>query len=192
MQPLPGPEIAIRMERALEPPPPSGMTGTLRDNIAALTARRREEEQRASLGERLAQPITRFTGSMAFVLIHLVGYALWIGVNVVQVPGIPRFDPNFLALAMEASVEAIFLSTFVLISQNRMAAADARRADLDLHINLLAEHELTILAHLIERIADKVGVTNDDVAFGEIKQDVAPADVLDALDARRRQEGLER
>lgn len=49
-------------------------------------------------------------------------------------PGVPRFDPSFVVLAMVASVEAIFLSTFVLISQNRMSAAADKRADLDLHI----------------------------------------------------------
>ena len=61
------------------------------------------------------------------------------------IPGVPRWDPSFVVLAMMASVEAIFLSTFVLISQNRMAAAADKRADLDLQISLLAEHEVTKL-----------------------------------------------
>jgi uncharacterized membrane protein len=66
--------------------------------------------------------------------------------NLGLVPGVPAWDSSFVALAMLASVEAIFLSTFVLISQNRMAAAADKRADLDLQISLLAEHEVTRLA----------------------------------------------
>ena len=59
---------------------------------------------------------------------------------------------------MVASVEAIFLSTFVLISQNRMAAAAEKRADLDLQINLLSEHEITKLVSWVSAIADRIGV----------------------------------
>jgi uncharacterized membrane protein len=65
------------------------------------------------------------------------------------VPGVPKFDPSFVVLAMVASVEAIFLPTFVLISQNRMMAAADKRADLDLHVSLLTEHELTKLVGLV-------------------------------------------
>jgi uncharacterized membrane protein len=60
------------------------------------------------------------------------------------IPGIPQFDPSFVILAMAASVDAIFLSIFVLISQNRMAAAADKRAELDLQINLLSEHDIAI------------------------------------------------
>jgi len=167
-----------------------GMTGALRENIAALTERQRLERTAASPSERIADRVTRFTGSMTFVLLHLVAYSLWIGINLGAIPGLPRFDPSFVILAMEASVEAIFLSTFVLISQNRMAASAERRADLDLHINLLAEHELTKLASMVGRIAEAVGVSIEEPEFREIEQDVAPIEVLDALDDRKRAEGL--
>jgi len=166
------------------------MTETLRDNIARLTARERAEAQAAPLSERIAGRITAFTGSMRFVALHLALFGLWIAVNVGVIPGIPRFDPSFVVLAMVASVEAIFLSTFVLISQNRMAAAADRRADLDLHVNLLAEHELTRLAELVARIAARLDVPVDRAQFSEIETDVEPTQVLDALDHRRREEGL--
>lgn len=168
-----------------------GMDATLRENIALLTARARAEHEAAPFAERLANRITAFTGSMTFVVLHLVAYGCWIAVNLGWVPSVPRFDPSFVVLAMEASVEAIFLSTFVLISQNRMAAADTRRADLDLHINLLAEHELTRLAELVGRIAARMDVPADAPAYREIERDVAPEQVLDALDEHRRAEGLE-
>jgi uncharacterized membrane protein len=83
---------------------------------------------------------------------------------------------------MEASVEAIFLSTFVLISQNRMMGSAAQQSDLDLQINLLAEHELTRLVSIVDAMAKKMGV---DVVpadeLEEIKEDVSPEAVLDGL-----------
>jgi uncharacterized membrane protein len=88
-------------------------------------------------------------------------------------------------LAMIASVEAIFLSTFVLITQNRMAAAADKRADLDLQVSLLAEHEITKLAALASEIAVKLGVeTAFDRDMQEIKQDIAPDAVLDEIEKK--------
>jgi uncharacterized membrane protein len=168
-------------------PSPPGMTTTLHANIEELTARAREEARRAPASERLAAAITRFTGSMTFVAVHLVFYGGWIAANLGVIPGVAPFDPTFVVLAMEASVEAIFLSTFVLISQNRMAATADRRADLDLHINLLAEHELTKLAQLVERIAERVGVPPDSPEYEEIKRTVDPIQVLDVLEQRKRE-----
>ena len=152
-------------------------------NIATLTARREREEAEATLQARVADAITRFTGSMPFVYIHLVVYGLWIVANLGWIPGVPKWDESFVILAMEASVEAIFLSTFVLISQNRMAAAADKRADLDLQISLLAEHELTKLTTVVGEIAQKLGVeTEVDEELREIEQDVAPDAVLDVIE----------
>jgi uncharacterized membrane protein len=162
-----------------------GMSSTLRDNIAAMERQQARERQAESFSTRAADAITRFTGSMTFVLIHLTVYGLWITINLGWIPGVPQFDETFVVLAMEASVEAIFLSTFVLISQNRMAAAADRRADLDLHINLLTEHELTKLTVLVAAIADKLQVRSGaDPDLEEVKQDIQPLHVLDELDAR--------
>jgi uncharacterized membrane protein len=86
---------------------------------------------------------------------------------------------------MVASVEAIFLSAFVLISQNRMAAAADRRAELDLQISLLAEHEITRVAALVSAIAERLDVQAvAEEEIDEIARDVAPEAVLDELDAR--------
>lgn len=171
----------------LSPPRPESLSASLRRNIEALEERRRQEAAHATREERVAQAITAFTGSMRFVYLHLALYGAWIVVNLGVVPGVPRFDPSFVVLAMIASVEAIFLSTFVLISQNRMAAAADKRADLDLQINLLAEHELTTLTALVTAMAQKMGIEaeeNPDVR--EATKDVAPEAVLDALEARQR------
>jgi uncharacterized membrane protein len=166
------------------PPPPPGLSPVLERNIRALQLRRQREEQEATAQERLAEAITGFTGSMRFVYLHLALFGFWIIANLGWVPGVPAWDPSFVVLAMMASVEAIFLSTFVLISQNRMAAAADKRADLDLQISLLAEHEVTRLATLVSGIADRMGVrTEADAELDEITQDVAPEAVLDELEA---------
>ena len=123
-------------------PAPPGMGSVLERNLRRMRARRANEEAHASLSERLSDRITSFAGSMTFVGLHAVAYGTWIAANLGWMPGVRPFDPSFVILAMEASVEAIFLSTFVLISQNRMMSAAAKQSDLDLQINLLAEHEL--------------------------------------------------
>ena len=151
-----------------------------------MVVRRAEEEARATLEERIAQAITDFTGSMKFVYLHLAAFGGWIVANLGLVPGIAPWDPSFVILAMIASVEAIFLSTFVLISQNRMQAAADERADLDLQISLLAEHEVTRLTTLVSAIAEHMGVsTQVDGELDDITQDVAPEAVLDELEATK-------
>lgn len=173
-----------------QPPQTPGLSAVLERNIQALQARRKREEVEATLQDRIADRVTRFTGSMRFVYLHLILFGGWILANLGWLPIVRPWDPSFVVLAMIASVEAIFLSTFVLISQNRMAAVADRRADLDLHVSLLTEHELTKLAGLVERIAVKLGVEADDPAFAEIHADVEAVQVLDALDESRKEKGI--
>jgi uncharacterized membrane protein len=166
------------------PPPPPGLSPVLERNIRALQLRREREENEATVEERVAEAITRFTGRMRFVYLHLAIFGFWFVANLGWVPGVPAWDPSFVVLAMVASVEAIFLSTFVLISQNRMAAAADKRADLDLQISLLAEHEVTRLITLVSGIADRLGVkTEADADLKEITLDVSPDAVLDEIEA---------
>jgi uncharacterized membrane protein len=164
-------------------PPPVGLAPALDRNIRALRRRAEDEEKNARWQERTADAITRFTGSMTFVFLHLVVFGSWIVGNLGWIPGVPAWDPSFVVLAMIASVEAIFLSTFVLISQNRMAAAADKRADLDLQISLLTEHELTKMAALLSEVAKAAGVgMRSQNEIEEIKQDVRPEAVLDEIE----------
>jgi uncharacterized membrane protein len=161
------------------------LSPALRKNMEALRNRRRQEARTASREERLADAITAFTGSMPFVYLHLALYGGWIAWNLI--PVIPHFDPSFVLLAMEASVEAIFLSTFVLISQNRALAATNKRDELDLHINLLAEHELTRLIEMVSAIAGKLEVrTGAENELAEITKDVAPETLLSEIEQQDR------
>jgi len=114
---------------------------------------------------------------------------LWLAVNRGWIPGVRPFDPTFVFLATIASVEALFLSTFVLISQNRIAAVSDKRADLDLQINLLAEYEVTQLLKLTAAIAETLGL--EEVLAPELEnlaKQVVPETVLEELDEQRQPE----
>jgi len=116
-----------------------------------------EEAAKANRSEanRLADLIARFCGSMTFVWVHVVWFAGWVLAN--SLPGIRHFDPfPFTFLTLVVSLEAIFLSTFILISQNHETALSERRNQLDLQINLLTEQENTKMLRMLERIAEKL------------------------------------
>jgi uncharacterized membrane protein len=167
--------------------PLSRMAQIVERNIRALLGRHHQEERHASWQDRLADRMTGFTGSMRFVTLHCVLFGLWIVGNLPGVP-LPHFDPTYVVLAMVASVEAIFLSTFILITQNRMAAQAQQRADLDLQISLLAEHEITRLLTLTVAIAERLGITAaQDPELEELAQDVAPEQVLDTMETLQHQ-----
>ncbi len=176
---MPGPTVA--------PPQPGSLNRALTRNIGALQERRRAEAAAASVQDRIASAITRFTGSLDFVYLHLAFFGFWILANLGWVPGVAPWDESFVVLAMVASVEAIFLSTFVLITQNQMAALAEKRAELDLQISLLSEHEVTKVVAMVSAIADHLGIRHE--AAGEVeelKRNVAPEAVLDAIDSTER------
>jgi uncharacterized membrane protein len=163
------------------PPHPETLNTALYRNIGALERHHQEQLRAASFHQRLAHRITRFAGSFAFIYIHLALFGSWIVANLGWIPGIVAWDRQFVVLAMAASIEAIFLSTFVLISQNRMAEMQGRQAALDLQVSLLAEHEVTRLIRQTSAIAEKLGVAFDD-DVEELKRDIAPEAVLHAIE----------
>jgi uncharacterized membrane protein len=178
-------------------PEESGRTDTLNDksepdmarvvqrNILALVERKKREDKNKTREERLADAVTRFAGSMLFVYIHLVLFGLWVLWNV-GILGLKPFDPSFVVLAMFASVEAIFLSTFVLISQNRSSIQADKRADLDLQVSLLSEHEVTKLIVLVTQIAKKMDIKDANAdELTELGQDVHPEDVMDTMEKHK-------
>ena len=111
-----------------------------------------------NLEERVADSITGFAGSMRFVYLHGAWFGLWIVVNLGLLAAalgglLQPFDPYpFGLLTMIVSLEAIFLSTFVMISQNRQAAVADHRAELDYQVNVRAEAEITKLVALVEAL----------------------------------------
>ena len=108
-----------------------------------------EAEDKRTTVQKVADWIADFSGSIPFLMIHVVFFAVWIGLNIHAVPFAPMFDPfPYGLLTMVVSLEAIFLSVFVLLSQNRQAAKERIRGDIEYEVNIKAELEI---AHLHEK-----------------------------------------
>ncbi len=163
-------------------PGPPGLTEALGRNIEAVSRRRAEDDAKASGGVRVSTRVGRVIGRMWFVYVHLVVVAAWLIVNTGLVTDIAPFDPRFDWLGSAASIEAIFLSLFILITQNHEAAANDRRDDLNLQVSLLAEHELSQLIKLNMAMAAKLGVEREVDAIADLQHDVHPDDVLDTIE----------
>ena len=136
--------------------------------------------------ERVADAITNFCGSMGFVAFHVVWYGIWIVSNT-ALPPERRWDPfPFALLTLVVSLEAIFLSAFILISQKREALLSERRAELDLQVNLLSEQENTKVLELLKRIGEKVGVDlANDPDIEALEEATRPEKLLQQIDQRR-------
>ncbi|MGI8991866.1 MAG: DUF1003 domain-containing protein [Bryobacteraceae bacterium] len=156
----------------------------VRRNIETVVKLEERSLQERSVSERLADAIGTFCGSMSFVALHLAVFTFWILVNLGLVPGIPEFDKfPFLLLSVAVSIEAIFLSTFVLMKQNRMSRRAEIRANLDLQINLLTEKEITLALQMLQLIGARVGIEeksqSDD--FHELSTETAVEDLATQL-----------
>ena len=133
-------------------------------NVAAIAKLEESALEERSHAERLSDVITRFTGSMGFVLFHVALFAFWFAVNLNFIPGVAAFDPfPFGVLTLIVSTEGVFLAIFILISQNRITRQADRRANLDLQINILAEQELTMILQLQKRMCERMGVETESV-----------------------------
>jgi uncharacterized membrane protein len=162
---------------------PPLLSRVMERNIRTITRLRLQTAQEWNVQDRLADAITSFSGSMLFVYLHIGWFGAWLLVNTGRV-GLPPFDPfPYGLLTMVVSLEAIFLSTFVLISQNRFSDEADRRAELDLQIGLLAEHELTRVLQMLDAIQDKLGIENHaDSELADLEMETRPEDVLVEID----------
>lgn len=151
-------------------------------NVKTILELEKAVDAERSVADHLADFITRFCGSISFVWVHVVWFALWIGGNVYfGSSSIDHFPFNLLTLVV--SLEAIFLSTFILISENRQSRMDERRSRLDLQINLLAEQENTKMLRLLKEIAEKLGVDPDkDPHIAVLEQATRPETLLAQID----------
>jgi uncharacterized membrane protein len=161
-------------------------------NIEAISRHREKAENDRTREERIADWITWFSGNLPFVYFHAVWFTLWILANS-GLFGLPVFDPfPYGLLTMIVSLEAIFLSTFVLVSQNRQATLADRRAELDLQTNLLAEREVTRVLTLLNAIAEHLGIEQcHDPEIRELEEDVEPEEVLTKIEENEVKNGKE-
>lgn len=116
-----------------------------------------EVEQKQKPLDRIADAVAGFAGSVPFVIIHGVFFTVWIVLNLSIIPGVEAFDPfPFGLLTMAVSLEAIFLSVFVLLAQNLQAAKERVRSDVEYEINLKAELEVFHLHEKVDRLHEEM------------------------------------
>lgn len=131
-----------------------------RERLQTLKA---QADQKRTIPERLADGLVSIFGSFVFSFLHLVWFSVWIITNLGWIPGIEPYDPfPFGLLTMIVSLEAIFLSIFVLISQNRAQKIADLREEINLHITTQSEHEITETLRIVDTIAQhlKIKVPN--------------------------------
>ena len=147
--------------------------------IRTIVHMRMKAARQRSTSQRIADVVTSFSGTMIFVYIHIIWFSVWILLNS-GLLGMAPFDPfPYGLLTMIVSLEAIFLSTFVLISQNRMGELSEQRADLDLHIDLLTEYELTRVLQMLRAIQEKMGIADEeDEELSDLEMETKPEAVL--------------
>ena len=135
---------------------PSNESPILENVHAVAELERRLIHDRTTV-QRLTDVVTSATGTIHFVIFHIALFAIWAAYNLIS----PRpFDPYpFSLLNLLVSLEAIVLTSFVLVTQNRMTQAADRRAHIDLQINLLAEQELTAMLHMLHALCREAGVS---------------------------------
>ncbi len=159
----------------------------IEENICKIMELRREAQLHKSLQEKFADSVTNLAGSMPFFYMHIGWFGAWVVLNtaILKKP----FDPYpFNFLTMVVSLEAIFLATLVMISQNRMQVMADERADLDLQINLIAEYEITRILCLVDAMAEAMGIEAAfDHDLDELKTPTAPDVVLKELRDRAKE-----
>ena len=162
-------------------------------NIESIAQLETTEAAKRSPADCIADAITRFCGSMAFIYMHLAWFGGWILWHFVpRLPQALRFDPYpFQFLTFVVSLEAIFLSTFILISQNRQSRIAELRNHLDLQINLLSEQENSKVLAMLEALLQYHGLVQPDPEVASLAEATAPDMLVEQIEKtlERNQEG---
>ena len=139
--------------------PPRAAENPTQYNIDAIARMEHDAVGRRTRTERVSSLITKLVGSMGFLLAQLLLITGWSLVNLHVIPGVKAFDPfPFGVLALVVSSEGVFLTIFVLISQNRMSRQSERRSHLDLQVGMLSEQELTTMLQMQHKICEHLGI----------------------------------
>lgn len=164
-------------------PDNDALSDVVERNIRSILRLRAQSLQDRGLQDRLADAITYRSGRLSFVYLHAVWFGVWILANTGWF-GTRVFDPfPYGLLTMIVSLEAIFLSTFVLISQNRLSEEADRRADLDLHVGMLAETELTMVLKMLHGIQQHLGMEIQDAGeLADLELPTNPVEVLSEIE----------
>lgn len=169
------------------------LSNVIQRNIRKIIQIRQKASHDQSFQDRVANAMTSFSGSMAFFYVHILWFSLWFLLNTGHL-GVRVFDPYpYGFLTMVVSLEAIFLATFVLISQNLLARGAERLTDLGLQTSLLTEHELTRVLQMLRSIQINIGIANDEssnLADADLTMETKPEDVLAEIERLHRREAI--
>ena len=180
MKPPPSPPLAHLADRFPHGRLPSLAEMTAR-NVETILSIERAADATKSRADIVSSAIARFCGSITFVALHVTFFVGWMLYN--TLPGFRHFDPYpFTFLTLMLSIEAIFLSAFIMISQNLDARISDRRNHLDLQVNLLAEQENTKMLLLLSRIAERVGAEVDDPAVEALAEATSPEQMMKQIE----------
>lgn len=153
-------------------------------HIEAISALEQQALARRSGGEKISDLIVSQIGRVWAIVLHVAWFSLWIAWNSGRVPGLRPFDPfPFMGLSTIVSLEAIFLSLFILVSQNRASRRADERAHLDLQVNLLSEREATKMLQLLQALCAHHGLSAaDDAEVTELIRETEPAIIARELE----------
>jgi uncharacterized membrane protein len=152
-------------------------------NVREICRMEDEALRTRSAAERLGDFVAKQAGRIWFIELHILWFATWVLLNSGKLTAVKPFDPfPYPFLTLVVSLEAIFLSLFILMSQNRAGVHADRRAHLDLQINLLAEHESTKTLELLKALCEHHGLPcSQDPEVAELISRTKPSEILHAL-----------
>lgn len=176
------PSADSRKKRRKEQPEAraSGVPAAVGEHIATIAELEQRWLHERKLGEHLGDSLAARLGSLPMVIGHAVWFAAWFAVNLEWIPGVKPFDPYpFGLLTMLVSLEAIFLSLFLLISQNRLTHQADKRTHLDIQVNLLVETEVTAILRVLRRLCMKMEVDYE----AEVRELATRTDLREMVEA---------
>jgi uncharacterized membrane protein len=153
----------------------------LQANREIIKSLKAQQDEKRGLAEKVADFLTAVFGSMGFLILNILWFAVWFVLNLGLIPGIEPFDPfPFGLLTMIVSLEAIALAIIVLISQNRSAKIADLREEVDLQVDMMTEREITKLLRLVAAIAEKQGIELSDDEDLQTMLEPTPMDKIEA------------
>ena len=157
-------------------------------NIRAIIDVERRSVETAAWSDRVGDRVSRFVGSLWFVLCHVLGFAAWAVWNAAAPVGL-RFDPYpYGLLTFGVSLEGVLIGTFVLIKQNRMAAQSDQRDHLNLQVDMLAEQEMTVALRMLRRISERLQIPaedEDEIRAEQLAEETNVYDLVETIEKER-------
>ena len=170
---------------------PASIDAQSKRSIQAISELEQRALRRRSSAEKFSDFIVFQGGRLSTIVLHVFGFGIWMFWNSGKIPGVRPFDPfPFMGLSTVVSLEAIFLSLFILVSQNRATRRADERAHLDLQVNLLAEREATKTLRMLQALCASHGLAEaTDAEVDQLLRETEPAMIARELEQQLPTEG---